>query len=113
MGLAIDLLVVLALVAALSLASRLLGPRPRMEGDKGMPYETGMPPLAQPGAHPWASYYRFAVLFVIFDVDLAFLAPWLVQGGRPDAGMLVALTAFLGLVGFTLAYVWRKGALEC
>ena len=58
-------------------------------------------------------YWRFAVLFVVFDVDLAFLLPWALTRGAVTAGQLAAMTIFVGLLGFMLAYFWRKGALEC
>ncbi|MBI3548048.1 MAG: NADH-quinone oxidoreductase subunit A [Elusimicrobia bacterium] len=109
---AINLLVVLALVLFFSNASILLGPTRRMDGDKGLPYETGMPPLEPRLDRMWVSYYRYAVLFVIFDVDLAFLVPWILLRHDLTLVAMISMTVFLLLVGLTLAYLWRKGALE-
>ena len=113
-ALLINFIFVALLVGALASASSLLGPRRRLLGDKGLPYETGMPPMASlPHGRMWASYHRLAILFVVFDVDLAFLAPWTLLRWSLDLRMMLSLTVFMGLVAATLAYVWRKGALEC
>ena len=101
-----------ALVAFFSWSSVLLGPRRRLGGDKGIPYETGLPPLARANAAMTVSYYRFAVLFVVFDIDLAFLAPWVLLRDRLTLGAMFSMSVFLGLVGLTLAYAWRKGVLQ-
>lgn len=113
-ALLINAVLVLAAALGLSWASVLLGPRRRLAGDEGLPYETGMPPLsAEPPDRMWVSYHRFAVLFVVLDVDLAFLAPWVLLRDQLTREAMIAMTVFILLVGFTLAYVWRKGALEC
>jgi NADH:ubiquinone oxidoreductase subunit 3 (subunit A) len=112
-ALALNLLVVLALVSAFASAGRLLGPRTKREGDADMPYETGLPPLAPAHERMTVLYHRFAVLFVVFDVDLAFLLPWALNRPALDAQSLGAITVFTALLLFMLAWFWRKGALEC
>ncbi|MFA6029020.1 MAG: NADH-quinone oxidoreductase subunit A [Elusimicrobiota bacterium] len=109
----LNVLIVLALAGGMSFASALLGPRRRFKGEKGVPYETGMPPCGSPLGRMSVSYSRLAVLFVVFDVDLAFLAPWVLLRDSLTLGAMVSMTVFILLVGLTLAYVWRKGALEC
>ena len=111
-ALAADAALVAGLVFGLSKASGWLGPRRRLSGQKGVPYETGMPPFAPAAGRMTVMYYRFAVLFVIFDIDLAFLIPWVLLRGRVDLAAMVSMSVFLALVSLTLAYVWRKGALE-
>ncbi len=108
----INLALVAGLVAVLSSASLLLGPQRRAAGAKGQPYETGMSPLEPAAGRMTVSYYRFAVLFVIFDIDLALLLPWVLMRDRLSLGAVAAFSLFLGLVALTLAYLWRKGALE-
>ena len=112
-ALLLNLLFCLALGVGMAFASNLLGPKKTMAGDKSMPYETGMPPVAPAFGRMTSTYQRFAVLFVVFDVDLAFLVPFVLL--RPEAGLreLAVLTAFVTLVALTLAVVWRQGALEC
>ncbi len=109
----INIVLVGVLVTAFLLSGRLLGPRGRREGDADVPYESGMRPLEGPGRGMSVLYWRFAVLFVVFDVDLAFLLPWALNRQGFDLNMLAAATVFCGLVAFMLAYFWRKGALEC
>jgi len=113
LALLLNLAAVLVLVLFLSNAGRLLGPEPRHEGDSDLPYETGLRPLAEAGPGMSALYWRFAVLFVVFDVDLAFLLPWALERGSLDAGSLAAVTVFTALLAFMLGYFWRKGALSC
>ena len=112
MALLIDLALVALLAFAFSKASVLLGPRRKLVGQKGAPYETGMPTFGYAGERMTASYYRFAVLFVVFDIDLALLLPWVLNRGRLTLAAMESVTVFLALIGLTLAYVWRKGALE-
>ncbi|HAM36284.1 MAG TPA: NAD(P)H-quinone oxidoreductase subunit 3 [Elusimicrobia bacterium] len=108
-----NFLAILAVVVFLANAGRLFGPRPKHQGDAGLPYETGLPPLAEAGQGMSALYWRFAVLFVVFDVDLAFLLPWALSRPALDATALISMSVFVGLIIFMLGYFWRKGALSC
>jgi NADH-quinone oxidoreductase subunit A len=113
LGLAINALAVLAITGAFAGAGRLLGPRPKHQGDAELPYETGMPPLAPAYERMTVSYWRFAVLFVVFDVDLAFLLPWALARPALDLTSVLAISGFAALMLLMLAYFWRKGVLEC
>ena len=113
MGLLIDAALTAAMVSAFAFASVLLGPRDRAEGDHDLPFETGLRPLDRAQENMSVLYIKYAVLFVVFDVDLAFLLPWVSAGARAGLDAMLALTVFLALVAFMLAYIWRKGALEC
>ena len=106
-------LAVLGIVGAFAAAGRLLGPRPKHQGDGEMPYETGLPPLASAHEKMTVSYWRYAVLFVVFDVDLAFLLPWAIARPALDFTSVCAITGFTALILLMLAYFWRKGVLEC
>lgn len=110
---AMNLLAVLALVSLFANAGWLFGPKSKHEGDADMPYETGLPPLSAGHERMGALYWRYAVLFVVFDVDLAFLLPWVLARPVLDAATVTAVTVFTFLVLFMLAYFWRKGVLEC
>jgi NADH-quinone oxidoreductase subunit A len=109
----IDAAAVVGLLLVFLNANRLLGPRAVHAGDGLMPYETGMPPLEQARDNMAVLYYRFAVLFVVFDVDLAFLLPWAYNREGLDLAQATSVTVFVALVFFMLVYFWRKGALEC
>jgi len=113
LALAIDLLFTLGLVVFFSTANRLFGPVGVHEGDGMLPYETGMPPIESARDNMAVLYYRFAVLFVVFDVDLAFVLPWALNRAGLDAGQAWAMTVFIGLMLLMLAYFWRRGVLEC
>ena len=113
MGLLIDASLVAALVFLMAYASVLLGPKARLEGDAGLPYETGLRPMDSALERMSVPYVKFAVLFVIFDVDLAFLLPWARLRDRLDLGLMIAVTVFVGVIALMLAYVWKKGLLEC
>ena len=112
-ALMMNLFAVLALAGFFAGAGALFGPRSRHEGDADMPYETGLPPLSPGHERMTALYWRYAVLFVVFDVDLAFLLPCVLVRPGLDAATLAAITGFTVLIVFMLAYFWRKGALEC
>lgn len=110
----INLALVLGLLLLFVFAGKALGPRGRAHAkDYAMPYETGMPPLEPAVDRMAVLYYKFAVLFVVFDVDLAFLLPWALSRPVLDLGMMVSVTLFTALVGLMLAYLWRRGVLEC
>lgn len=113
LAMGVDLILVLGLVAFFSIANRLFGPASRHEGDGFMPYETGMPQIEPAIDRMSVVYYRFAVLFVVFDVDLAFLLPWANNRARLDLAQVASMTLFVGLLLLMLAYFWRKGVLEC
>ncbi|MEK7389593.1 MAG: NADH-quinone oxidoreductase subunit A [Elusimicrobiota bacterium] len=113
LGLLCNVLVVLGITGFFVNAGKLFGPHPRHQGDGDLPYETGVRPIAPAFERMTASYWRYAVLFVVFDVDLAFLLPWALARPVLDLHTMLAITAFVALVLFMLAYFWRKGVLEC
>lgn len=113
LALLINAVVVLGITGLFTNAGRLFGPKPKHQGDADLPYETGMVPLAPAYERMTVSYWRYAVLFVVFDVDLAFLLPWALSKPVLDFSSMIAVTGFIGLVLLMLAYFWRKGVLEC
>src|SRR3954465_2387913 len=111
----ISILIMIALGAGFALVSvvlsRLLGPR-KPSPEKSAPYECGMPPVG--GAHERMSvkFYLVAMIFLLFDIEVAFLYPWalaLRDLGWPGF-VQVVLFMLLLLAGYV--YVWRKGALD-
>lgn len=91
---------------------------------KNLTYECGEAPESEAWVQYNARYYLFAMMFVLFDVEAAFLLPWAVGfksmfGGNPALGIpalgalaLVEMVIFLIILGLGLVYAWRKGALE-
>ncbi|HWQ08854.1 MAG TPA: NADH-quinone oxidoreductase subunit A [Holophaga sp.] len=88
-----------------------LKPR-RPRGDKLAPYECGVPLLQEGARHRYSvKFYLVAMLFILFDVEVAFLMPWAVQfKTHPTTfGAMVLFVATL-LVGYV--YAWGRGALD-
>jgi len=103
--------VVVALGGGIIAASRLLGPR-RPAPEKLDAYECGVPVITSPRQRLSVHFYLVAILFILFDIETVFLIPWAVLFRKLGVPGLVEMGMFLGVVGFGLVYVWRRGALE-
>lgn len=83
---------------------------------KQLTYECGEAPESEAWVQYNARYYLFAMMFVLFDVEAAFLIPWAVgfKSMYLQLGILalVEMLVFLFVLGLGLVYAWRKGALE-
>lgn len=108
---AIFTLVGLAFVGIGLLMARLLRPS-APNPDKLETYECGPLPIGQAWRQFNMHYYLFALLFVIFDVEAAFLYPWAVAFKSVGAYAVAEVIIFIGLLGLGLAIAWRRGALE-
>ena len=104
-------LVVAGLGVGIVVASRLLGPR-RPAPEKLDAYECGVPVITSPRQRLSVHFYLVAILFILFDIETVFLIPWAVLFRPLAVPGLVEMGIFLGVVGFGLVYVWRRGALE-
>ena len=103
-------------VIAAVTASKLVSPS-RPGPTKLRPYECGEVPTSGAWVQYNVRYYLFAMVFVLFDVEAAFLIPWAVAfRDMVGQGMLLVATVdilvFLGVVGSALVYAWRKGAMK-
>ena len=112
-GILLDVLFVGGIAFILSYAGRLLGPTPKHAGDGNLPYETGMRPIEHAEDKISVLYWKFAVLFVVFDVDLALLFPWALSRSSLTLGNVLSVSLFVGMTGLMIAYFWAKGVLEC
>jgi NADH-quinone oxidoreductase subunit A len=91
--------------------SSLLGPR-KPTPEKAAPYECGMPPVGDARERHSVKFYLVAMIFLLFDIELAFLYPWaMALRDLGWAGFLQVL-CFMLLLTFGYVYVWRKGALD-
>jgi NADH-quinone oxidoreductase subunit A len=79
---------------------------------KNTPYECGEIPLGSAWIQFNVGYYLFALMFLIFDVEAAFLYPWAVILRVVGFPGLIEVGAFLLVLILGLVYAWRKGALE-
>jgi NADH-quinone oxidoreductase subunit A len=89
----------------------LAGPR-RPESEKLSPYECGFEAFEDARMRFDVRYYLLAILFIIFDLEIAFLFPWAVVFQKIGIIALIEMATFLLLLVIGFAYVWKKGALE-
>jgi len=79
---------------------------------KREPYESGMVTKGSTWVQFKVGYYLFAILFLIFDVEVAFLVPWAVVFGDVGGVAFFEILIFLVILGLGLIYAWKKGALK-
>jgi NADH-quinone oxidoreductase subunit A len=105
LGLSLAFVVLPMLVAMLTGASN---PYP----DKLTEYECGFPAFEDSRAQFDVRFYLVAILFIIFDIEAAFLFPWAVTVLGLGWTAWAAMMAFIVELALGLAYAWKKGALE-
>ncbi|MDJ0871395.1 MAG: NADH-quinone oxidoreductase subunit A [Gammaproteobacteria bacterium] len=93
------------------LAGFLLGPR-RPDDEKLSPYECGFEPFEDSRMKFDVRYYLVAILFIIFDLEIAFLFPWAVVLDEIGLFGFLAMMLFLAILVIGFIYEWKKGALE-
>jgi NADH-quinone oxidoreductase subunit A len=89
----------------------LLGPK-RPNSEKNSPYECGFAPFDDARMPFDVRFYLVAILFIIFDLETAFLVPWAVVFRSLGWFGLIAMGIFLGLLVIGFIYEWKRGALE-
>ena len=89
----------------------LLAPR-QDSPQKRITYESGVLPFGQAWAQFNVRYYLFALIFVVFDVEVIYLYPWAVVFRQLGPVAFVEMLVFLLILLVGLVYAWRKGALE-
>jgi NADH-quinone oxidoreductase subunit A len=100
-----------AIAAAMVAGSFLLG-RQRPDSEKLSPYECGFEPFEDARIRFDVRYYLVAILFIIFDLEVAFLFPWAVSLGDIGLFGFWSMLVFLAVLTVGFIYEWRKGALE-
>jgi NADH-quinone oxidoreductase subunit A len=93
------------------MVSSVLGPK-SPSATKAQPYECGIVPAETARRRLPVGFYLTAMLFIVFDVEAIFVYPWAVILRELSFRGLVEMGVFVGILGLTLLYVWRKGALE-
>ena len=91
--------------------SRLLGVH-RPDSEKLSPYECGFEAFEDARMKFDVRYYLIAILFILFDLEIAFLFPWAVVLREIGAFGLIAMLLFLAILVVGFIYEWMKGALE-
>ena len=90
---------------------KLLGPS-RPNAEKLSPYECGFDAFEDARIKFDVRYYLVAILFILFDLEIAFLFPWAVVLKEIGLFGFVAMLVFLGVLVVGFIYEWMKGALE-
>ena len=88
-----------------------LGPN-RTDAAKNSPYECGFEAFEDARMKFDVRYYLVAILFILFDLEIAFLFPWAIA--LQDVGLagFIAVVIFLAILVVGFAYEWKKGALD-
>jgi NADH-quinone oxidoreductase subunit A len=91
--------------------SNLLG-RPRPNAAKTETYECGMPPIGTARERFPIKFYLVCMIFILLDVDAAFLYPWALTFRELGLFGLVEMGVFMALLGGGFVYAWKSGALD-
>jgi NADH-quinone oxidoreductase subunit A len=86
--------------------------RGRKDPEKLSPYECGFEAFEDTRMKFDVRYYLVAILFIVFDLEIAFLFPWAVALDGLGLAGLVAMAIFLAVLVVGFIYEWKKGALE-
>ena len=109
--LAIFIVVALGLSAVLLVAPFLVAYK-QPDPEKLSAYECGFNAFDDARMKFDVRFYLVAILFIIFDLEVAFLFPWAVAFGQLGAFGFWSMMVFLGVLTIGFAYEWKKGALE-
>ena len=107
----IFMVVALLLGTVMILLGRLLGPN-RPDPAKLSPYECGFEAFEDSRMKFDVRYYLVAILFIIFDLEIAFLFPWAIVLDEIGIFGFASMMLFLGILVVGFIYEWKKGALE-
>ncbi len=99
------------LLATGGILGKLLG-HSRPDDEKNSPYECGFEAFEDTRSKFDVRYYLVAILFIIFDLEIAFFIPWALVLDKLGVVGLVAMTIFVIELVIGFFFVWKKGALE-
>ena len=111
MPILIFIIIGLGLGTVMIFMGAMLGPR-RPDSEKLSPYECGFEAFQDSRMKFDVRYYLVAILFIIFDLEIAFLFPWAVVLDQIGLFGFFAMVMFLGILVVGFVYEWKKGALE-
>jgi NADH-quinone oxidoreductase subunit A len=105
-------LVVATVVTVAMIGGCYLLAQQKPDSEKVSPYECGFEAFADARSKFDVRYYLVAILFIIFDLEVAFLFPWAVS--LKDTGLFgfLSMAVFLGVLTVGFIYEWKKGALD-
>ena len=82
------------------------------DAEKNSAYECGFPPFEDARSKFDVRFYLVSILFIIFDLEIAFLFPWAITLGQIGVYGFWSMVTFLGVLTVGFIYEWRKGALD-
>ena len=91
--------------------SQLLGPK-RPTPEKRAPYECGVPPVGDARERLSVQFYLIAMVFLLFDIEVAFLYPWAMAMRDLGWAGYVQVVLFMTILLAGYIYIWRKGVLD-
>ena len=103
--------IAVGLAAAMVIASYVVA-RQRPDSEKVSAYECGFEAFDDARSKFDVRFYLVAILFIIFDLEVAFLFPWAVSLGEIGVFGFWSMVVFLGILTIGFVYEWKKGALE-
>ena len=101
-----------AVIALAMVGGSLLAARQKPYAEKLSAYECGFEAFDDARRRFDVRFYLVAILFIIFDLEVAFLFPWAVSLGSVGVFGFWSMMAFLGVLTIGFIYEWRKGALD-
>ena len=107
----LQVLIAAAIAAAMIGFSFILGKRLRNRV-KDSPYECGMTPVGSARERFSVKFYLVAMVFILFDVEVVFLYPWVVVYEDLKLFGFIEMFLFVGLVLWGFFYIWKKGVLD-
>ena len=105
------LIIALVLSCAFILVNLLLSPK-NPDPEKLSAYECGFEPFEDSRLEFDVRFYLVAILFIIFDLEIAFLFPWAISLGNIGLLGFSSMLIFLGILTVGFIYEWKKGALD-
>ena len=105
-------IIIAAGLAGIMVIASLILAKQKPDAEKLSPYECGFEAFDDARRQFDVRFYLVAILFIIFDLEVAFLFPWAVSLGKIGMFGFWSMMIFLGVLTVGFVYEWKKGALE-
>src|SRR3954464_10655931 len=105
-------LAIAGVIAVAMVVASFVVARQHPDSEKLSPYECGFEPFEDARMKFDVRYYLVAILFILFDLEIAFLFPWATVVNEVGLPGFVSMMIFLAILVVGFVYEWKKGALE-
>ena len=105
-------ILIAGVIATAMIGGSLLAARQKPYAEKLSSYECGFEPFDDARRRFDVRFYLVAILFIIFDLEVAFLFPWAISLGETGVFGFLSMVGFLAVLTVGFIYEWRKGALD-